>query len=141
MSRTLGLDLITQQNIHEFFRNFNRETKATILLTSHYTQDIEALCERTIIINHGDIIYDGALNKINDMLHPKKIFNLAFQSIVKKSDIESYGEIKEFDGFSAIIEVDKNRSQDFIKSVLENMPGSGFQSRRLSIRTRNYIFI
>ncbi|HXL73948.1 MAG TPA: ABC transporter ATP-binding protein, partial [bacterium] len=59
---TIGLDVVAQKNIREFIKEYNRKTKTTILLTSHYMGDIQALCDRVIIINHGKKFFDGGLN-------------------------------------------------------------------------------
>lgn len=56
---TIGLDYQSQKKMREFLREYNAETKATILLTSHYMNDIKELCPRIIVINHGSLIYDG----------------------------------------------------------------------------------
>ena len=50
---TIGLDVVAQKNIREFIKEYNRQTKTTILLTSHYMNDIQALCDRVVVINHG----------------------------------------------------------------------------------------
>src|SRR5436189_5230921 len=56
---TIGLDVISQKTVREFLRHYNRTFQTTILLTSHYMSDIEALCSRTIIINEGRLFFDG----------------------------------------------------------------------------------
>jgi ABC-2 type transport system ATP-binding protein len=61
---TIGLDFVSQKTIREFIRSYNEETGATILLTSHYMNDIESLCKRSIIINEGNIVFDGNLSDI-----------------------------------------------------------------------------
>lgn len=61
---TIGLDVVSQKNVREFLRNYNRRYKTTILLTSHYMADITSLCERVIVIDHGKKIYDGNLDRI-----------------------------------------------------------------------------
>ncbi|MDP1578765.1 MAG: ABC transporter ATP-binding protein [Candidatus Didemnitutus sp.] len=61
---TIGLDVISQKNVREFLRDYNRRNKTTILLTSHYMADISHLCDRVIVIDHGKKIYDGALARI-----------------------------------------------------------------------------
>ena len=60
---TIGLDVISQKTVREFIRRHNAEQKTTILLTSHYMADIQALCERVIIIDHGKIFFDGKLER------------------------------------------------------------------------------
>jgi ABC-2 type transport system ATP-binding protein len=62
---TIGLDVVSQKNVREFLRDYNRRHKTTILLTSHYMADISSLCERVIVIDHGKKIYDGGLDRIS----------------------------------------------------------------------------
>lgn len=61
---TIGLDVVMQQNLREFIREYNRKYRATILLTSHYMVDVEELCKRIIIIDEGRIIFDGPISSI-----------------------------------------------------------------------------
>ena len=61
---SIGLDVVAQKNIRDFIKKYNKESKTTIVLTSHYMHDIEELCERVIIINFGKIIYDGSLKEL-----------------------------------------------------------------------------
>jgi ABC-2 type transport system ATP-binding protein len=61
---TIGLDVVSQKNVREFLRDYNRRHKTTILLTSHYMADISSLCDRVIVIDHGKKIYDGDLDRI-----------------------------------------------------------------------------
>ena len=60
---TIGLDVVSQKTVREFIRRHNAEQKTTILLTSHYMADIQELCERVIIIDHGKIFFDGKLER------------------------------------------------------------------------------
>lgn len=61
---TIGLDVIAQKVVREFLRTYNRKHKTTILLTSHYMADIEALCDRVLIIERGNLFFDGALSEV-----------------------------------------------------------------------------
>ena len=63
---TIGLDVTSQKTVRDFIRRHNAEQKTTILLTSHYMADIQALCERVIIIDHGKLFFDGKLSEIVD---------------------------------------------------------------------------
>src|SRR5581483_1241190 len=63
---TIGLDVVSQQTVREFLREYNARQKTTILLTSHYMADIQALCRRVIIIDHGTIFFDGLLSEVVD---------------------------------------------------------------------------
>ena len=58
---TIGLDVAMQRRIRAFVAEYNRRYDATILLTSHYMADVEALCQRVIVIHHGTLLYDGDL--------------------------------------------------------------------------------
>ncbi len=80
---TIGLDLISQKSIREFILRYNREKQATIIITSHYTADIEALCKRVVIINHGKLVYDGEIDKIDTKMNAYKIIQVKSSHISK----------------------------------------------------------
>ena len=69
---TLGLDINAQRNLRKFLKIYNKETNATICLTSHYMKDITSLCKRVICIHEGCITYDGKLNKLLKKISPVK---------------------------------------------------------------------
>lgn len=62
---TIGLDVTSRRRIREFLKYLNMEQKVTVILTSHYLEDIAELCNRIIAISHGSIIYDGSLDFLN----------------------------------------------------------------------------
>ena len=61
---TIGLDVVSQKRVREFLRIYNEEHRIVTLLTSHYMQDIEELCHRVLVIDHGKIFFDGPLAAI-----------------------------------------------------------------------------
>jgi ABC-2 type transport system ATP-binding protein len=63
---TIGLDITMQKRIRSFVAEYNRRHAATVLLTSHYMADVEALCKRVIVIHHGRILFDGDLSTLGD---------------------------------------------------------------------------
>ena len=69
---TIGLDVVSQRNVRQFLREYNRKHRVTILLTSHYMADIKELCERVIVIHKGSKIYDGALDRLENAGGAKK---------------------------------------------------------------------
>ncbi len=73
---TIGLDVVAQHKIQEFLKRYQRDRKNTILLTSHYMKDIEALCKRVVIIANGEIYHDGSLADIVDKFSGEKIVTL-----------------------------------------------------------------
>ena len=75
---TIGLDVASQRMIREFFRRYNQETGATIVLTSHYLEDIKSLCRRIIFIDAGTILFDGPLEEIMARFAPDVRISLVF---------------------------------------------------------------
>lgn len=73
---TIGLDVVAQHKIQEFLKAYQKEQGNTILLTSHYMKDIEALCKRVVIIANGSIYHDGSLEDIVDQFSGDKIVTL-----------------------------------------------------------------
>ncbi len=90
---TIGLDVTMQARIRRFVNEYNRRTGATILLTSHYMDDVVALCKRVIVIHHGRLLYDGALAGLAERMAPYKLIRLTLESEVGR--LEDYGEIIE----------------------------------------------
>jgi ABC-2 type transport system ATP-binding protein len=80
---TIGLDIVAKQKIRELILELNKKEKVTILLTSHDTQDIEHLCKRIIIINHGKLVYDNSLEKLEKTYLKNKIVSIKFISEFK----------------------------------------------------------
>jgi ABC-2 type transport system ATP-binding protein len=87
---TLGLDMFSQESIREFFINYNKEHKATIILTSHYIHDIEKMAKRIIIINQGSIVYDGDKSGIIDKFSKERVLRLKFKTEVP-SEVSRFG--------------------------------------------------
>lgn len=77
---TLGLDISMQRRLRRFIVEYNRRSGATIILTSHYMADVEALCPRIIMIHHGQLLYDGTLESLANRLTPYKILRVTFDS-------------------------------------------------------------
>jgi len=88
---TIGLDISGQGRIREFLKEYNRRTGATILLTSHYMADVTALCERIIIIHHGQLKYDGGINDLSRRIAPFKLIGVLLGK-TNGYDLSQYGE-------------------------------------------------
>jgi len=89
---TIGLDLTGQGRIREFLRTYNQRTGATILLTSHYMADVTALCERIIMIHHGQLKYDGGIADLSRRIAPFKLIGVALGDITTP-DLSVYGTV------------------------------------------------
>lgn len=105
---TLGLDLSMQRRLREFVAAYNRRYRATILLTSHYMADVEALCERVIIIHHGRTWYDGRLAALAARFSAHKEVRVALDD--PRTDLARYGEVVGRDGDLVTLRVPKDRT-------------------------------
>jgi len=92
---TIGLDVLSQKKVREFLREYTERNRITTLLTSHYMQDIEELCERVIIIDHGRVFFDGALQSIIDRLATHKIITLTRRKGLPEIDLARFGTVLE----------------------------------------------
>ncbi|NTU46471.1 ATP-binding cassette domain-containing protein [Candidatus Roizmanbacteria bacterium] len=88
---TIGLDLIVQQKVREFVKEYNREHNATIILTSHYMEDVKELCKRIILIDKGLIIFDGSLHDLIQQYANYKEIILIGEKEYPKHAFEKYG--------------------------------------------------
>jgi len=92
---TIGLDVVSQKNVREFLRDYTTRNRITTLLTSHYMQDIEELCERVVIIDHGQVFFDGALQDIIDRLATHKIITLTRRKGLPEINPARFGSVLE----------------------------------------------
>ena len=106
---TIGLDLVVKDNIRKAIKEINEKYKTTVVLTTHDIGDIEELCNRIIIIDHGKIIYDGTLSELKDKYGKKRKVTLVVKdlSAISKGD---YAQKLGMDKESLIIEKDEKDS-------------------------------
>ena len=102
---TIGLDVTMQKRIRAFVAEYNRRHGATVLLTSHYMADVQALCKRVIVIHHGNILFDGPLAGLADQFAAYKTINVALEN--GHVDLDRYGEVVHRDGDWVAIRVPK----------------------------------
>ncbi len=88
---TIGLDVTMQSTVREFIRRYNEQHGATVILTSHYMEDVAALCPRIIVIDQGRIAWDGPLQELVHKLHPEKRVSLKLSADVGRADLERFG--------------------------------------------------
>lgn len=123
---TIGLDVVMQKTLRDFIKEYNKEFGATIILTSHYMDDVKELCERAIIIDEGKKIFDGKLQDIIDKYAQNKILSLVFSKPVKESDLTPFGKIKELaqDGsaYTATLLVSRSEATKQAGKILSKLP-------------------
>jgi ABC-2 type transport system ATP-binding protein len=119
---TIGLDVTMQKRLRDFIRDYNRRTGATILLTSHYMDDIQALCERVIIIDHGRIIYDGRLAQIVERYADHRLLTASFKEPVVADRLTEIGQVSECNPLRAVIRVPRAETTARSAMLLNHFP-------------------
>ncbi len=130
---TIGLDILSQVKIREFFKYYNQEKKATILLTSHYMEDIVDLCKRAIIINEGHIVFDGDLLRVNDVFGQSKVIKLKLTEPVSPEVLGEFGTVKECADFNATLEVPRLELKAVSSAILNRLPVIDFNIEDIPI--------
>jgi ABC-2 type transport system ATP-binding protein len=92
---TLGLDVTMQRRIRNFLTEFNQRHGSTVMLTTHYMADVEALCERVIVIHHGVILFDGPLTELTNRFAGHKTVIVTLEETV---DLSAFGEVIDSNG-------------------------------------------
>ncbi len=105
---TIGLDVVAQHNIQQFLKYYQRERQITILLTSHYMKDIQALCERVVIIADGTIQYDGSLAGILDRFSTHKLVTLQLAEGDSFEDLDQIAPVEKLIQPKVIYRVPRN---------------------------------
>ncbi len=116
---TIGLDVVAQKNIREFIKDYNRRTKTTILLTSHYMNDIQALCERVVVINHGKKIFDGRLDDVVEKFSQTKLISVSFKNGgVSREQMAALGEVLEYTKAKSVLKVPREKVKSASNEIL-----------------------
>jgi viologen exporter family transport system ATP-binding protein len=113
---TIGLDVTMQKRIRVFVAEYNRRHGATVLLTSHYMADVQALCKRVIVIHHGRILYDGALTGLADQFAAYKTIGVALEN--GHVDLDRYGEVLHREGDWVTLRVPKAETSQVAARLL-----------------------
>src|SRR5215471_9541461 len=121
---TIGLDVVSQKTVREFLREHNAKHQTTILLTSHYMADIQELCDRVIIIDHGEIFFDGKLSTVVDRFADSKLVTIqcAGGADCSAEHLAKYGEIVERSPGSIQLKVKRERVIPVCKALLDQLP-------------------
>jgi ABC-2 type transport system ATP-binding protein len=102
---TIGLDVTMQKRIRKFVAEYNKRHGATVLLTSHYMADVEALCKRVIVIHHGRILFDGQLASLADEFAAYKTIGVVLEN--GATPLDGYGEVVHQEGDRISLRVPK----------------------------------
>jgi ABC-2 type transport system ATP-binding protein len=116
---TIGLDVVAQVTIQKCLKDYNALRGVTMLLTSHYMRDVEALCSRVLVITHGKVVYDGPLSGITEQFGRSKLVKLQFAESVPAKELERFGEVASSEGPVADLRVDRTRVADVLAAILD----------------------
>jgi ABC-2 type transport system ATP-binding protein len=132
---TIGLDVVSQKIVREFLREHNAKQKTTILLTSHYMADIQELCARVIIIDHGTIFFDGRLSEIVDRFADFKLVTIQCEGAARCSaeQLAQYGEIVEKGSGNIQLKVKRDRVIPVCKALFDQLPVSDIDIQEIPI--------
>ncbi len=119
---TIGLDVSMQATVRGFVRAYNERFGATVLLTSHYMEDVAALCPRVMVIDKGRLIYDGALPELIRRVRPDKRVILRLSKTVERRDLEALGTVVEHGDAEAIVQVSQEGLQGAVARALSTLP-------------------
>ena len=116
---TLGLDVTMQKRIRSFIAEYNKRYGATVLLTSHYMADVEALCKRVIVIHHGQLLFDGDLAALVQKFSAFK--TVAFDIDNPNQDFSQYGDVVSIDGLHVTLRVPKEKTSAVTTRLLSDL--------------------
>jgi ABC-2 type transport system ATP-binding protein len=117
---TIGLDVTAQKRIRGFITEYNKRHNATVLLTSHYMADVEALAQRVIVIHHGALLFDGKLADLVEKFSPNKTITLQLED--PSVDLAGYGQVIQRTEDSVVLRIPKAETAQTTSRLLANLP-------------------
>ncbi|MFO0865359.1 MAG: ATP-binding cassette domain-containing protein [Gemmataceae bacterium] len=116
---TIGLDVVAQVTIQKCLREYNASRGVTMLLTSHYMRDVEALCKRVLVITHGKLVYDGPLSGITEQFGRDKLVHLQFEDDAVPQDLDRFGAVFKREGPTVDLRVDRAKVAEVLAALLD----------------------
>ena len=130
---TIGLDVTSQKVIRDFLKKWNKEEGATIILTSHAMADVEALCDRVMVINEGQLKYDGSLHQLVKSVADHKEIRLTFSQNVKREQLKTFGRVDHLGALQATLHVARADVPEIAKRLLSTLPVVDLNIQEISI--------
>src|SRR3989344_4038820 len=119
---TIGLDVVVQKKIRDFIAAYRQRRRATIILTSHYLDDVRELAGRLIMIDHGTVVYDGTPEELIRKHVDHKRIVLTFSQPVARADLTSHGTIIKYQPLRASLQVPRSETTTRAAAMLTNLP-------------------
>ena len=117
---TIGLDVTMQKRIRSFVAEYNQRYGATVLLTSHYMADVQALCRRVVVIHHGHILYDGELARLGTRFDATKTIGVTLKE--GTADLSAYGEVLSSEDGRVTLRVSRTEAPEVAGRILRDLP-------------------
>lgn len=119
---TIGLDVVMQKKMRDFISEYNTLHRSTILLTSHYMEDVRQLARRVIVIDHGKIMYDGKLDHLVKRYAKHKLLSVVLDTYVPPDKLMAIGELVSYAFPKAVIKVERSASNIAAAELLQHFP-------------------
>ncbi|QRK09175.1 ATP-binding cassette domain-containing protein [Archangium violaceum] len=119
---TIGLDVSMQATMRSFIKSYNERYGATLILTSHYMDDVAALCPRVIVIDKGMLSYDGGLDALVQRVRPEKRVVLRMNQVVDAATLTALGKVVTHDNVTAVLQVPQEAVNTTVSRALSSLP-------------------
>jgi len=117
---TIGLDVTMQRRIRTFIADYNQRTGATVLLTSHYMADVEALCKRVLVIHNGRLLFDGDLSGLVDRFSAFKTIGVTLEN--GYGNFSQYGEVLNQEAGHVTLRIPREKTPEVTARILAEQP-------------------
>jgi ABC-2 type transport system ATP-binding protein len=119
---TIGLDVVSQKRIRDFLKDLHAEDNCTILLTSHYMQDVQELCRRVVVIDHGTLVFQGTLVDLTRQFRDVRRIRLTFSEPIEAGALERFGRVVGEVADTATLEIPRTETPQATAAILGQLP-------------------
>lgn len=131
---TIGLDLVAQQNIRKFLKEYHHKNNCTVILTSHYMADVEALCKRIVLILDGKKSFDGSLENFSKILGKDKFVTFYFSTpVLSRSFFEGFEPYWSENFKKVEMRISEDQLREVCRQILEEYPVVDFSTEKIPI--------
>ena len=120
---TIGLDVAMQLGVREFIRRYNAEHGATVILTSHYMEDVAALCPRILVIDEGRLRFDGSIEALRREIRPLRRVSVRADVLPPEAELAAIGRVVEKEGGRLVLDVEPGRVPGAVQALV-GLPGA-----------------
>jgi len=130
---TIGLDVVSQKRIREFLLDLHKRDNCTIVLTSHYMQDVQELCKRVIVIDQGSLVFEGTLDSLSKKFSDTRRLRLTLSEPVDPSRMAEFGAVVSHDEMVVVLDVPREKVASAASDVLSRLPVADLSIQEVDI--------